>query len=231
MTPPRRDEDRLAALLGALADGDGRLPATEQELADQLLPASPTAAAELASHRALVKDLRALPEPGTSPDWRMLEASIQRACAEVPVPRRWWTWPALLLPALGVSAVAMAGLALALWTRVPQPVTAMVDAAAPSPSEPALAVAAPTAMPAADDGALYLDDELLSSDEIDERQVGGLVEQIPAAAAITLGAADAEPDDSDELLPQPSFERDLDQLDGDALHALDQWLDQPHQKG
>jgi hypothetical protein len=229
MSSSHRDEERVAALLGALADGAERLPAAEQALVDELTEA-PEAAAELDAHRALLRELRALPEPGPSPNWRMLEASIQRACAKVPTPRRWWTWSALRWPAFGASTVAMAGLALALWTRVPQPVTAGVDAAAaPAPTIPTVAVA-PAAAPATD-GALYLDDELLAREEIDEHQVGGLVEQIPAAAAITLGAADAEPDDSDELLPQPSFDHDLDQLDGDALRALDQWLDQPKQKG
>lgn len=261
MNDDREVSPDMAALLGALADdrsagpeaaeaaiGDGERARLEAELGSLELRQA------LASHRALVGELRALPERAPSPDWRALEASIRRACDEVPAPRRWswaglrelWRWPAV-----GMGAAVMAGLALLLWQRAPRPVEPAMDAAtdaaataaAPMTPAPRDAGAATDATPIAS-APLYLDEETLEADEIDEAGVNELMRQLPAGAAIALGAAEpgegaASDDDADELermdtdellLPGDSFDDELERMDAEALRALDQWLE-AEQKG
>lgn len=244
-----RDED-LAALLGALADGkeqlsDGEYARLEAELGSAAMRE------ELASHRALVSELRTTAERAPSPDWRALEASIKQACDEVPVARR-WSWARLRdlwrLPTLGVGAVAMASLALLLWQRAPRPAEDLLDAGpvvvrttpAPQPLQPPVPVAE-----VATANTVIFDDEDLDADDIDVQAVGSLMAELPAEAAIALGAhggaqagaALDEPaeggDDSDELLDGAfagELDQEIDQLDAEALRALDQWLDK-EQKG
>lgn len=256
----------LASLLGALADAPHGRTALAERAADEMGEldevelarleaelASPALQAELASHRALVSELRALPERAPSPNWRELEAKIRQGCDEVPVQRR-WSWQRLReawrLPTLGLGAAVMASLALLLWQRAPRPVEegvripdATLAAELPSAAVP-LAVpeeGSPPLVAMIDEpgeGGLYFDDELVLGEEIDERGVGALMQQLPDEAAITLGLgtrADAsERDDEGELdevlLPGGSFDDELDELDAEALHELDQWLE-AEQKG
>jgi hypothetical protein len=220
-------DDELA-LLGALAAGEGE--GGERALAGEAID-------ELAAHRALVSELRALPE-APSPNWRQLEASIRQACGEVPV-KKWWSWGALRdawrLPTLGLGAAAMASLALLLWARAPKPAEAPIDAAVPG--QPALKLDAPVTPPIAQPvaqgagdaaTAMLLDDELI--DDIDERGVDALVQQLPSEAALTLGATEDDSEDGEELLPSGSYDDEIERLDDEALRALGRWLD-AEQKG
>ncbi len=234
----------MAALLGALADGKEPVSGEEYARLEAELGSS-AMREELASHRALLGELRTTAARAPSPDWRALEASIKRACDEEPVARR-WSWARLRdlwrLPTLGVGAVAMASLALLLWQRAPRPAEDLLDAgpvvvrATPQP---------PTTLPTlveadeADEATVIFDDEDLHADDIDVQAVGTLMAQLPADAAIALGANSAaqtgaaldEPadgDDSEELLDgtfTDELDREIDQLDAEALRALDQWLD------
>jgi hypothetical protein len=234
----RADDAETAALLGALADAAAMSPQERtrgERLLDTSNDTSNDAMAQLASHRALLTELRALPGRAPSPDWRALEVSIRQACAEVPVPRKLWSWPTLRWPTLGVSATAAAVLAFAMWTRAPggldgSSATPHNDVAS-TPTSPEIPVAPqPTVVQLAPSGFL-LDDELISTDPAVELGVSDLLEQLPSTDAITLGAIEAEPEDLDELLPRETFDHEIDQLDNDALRALDQWLDAPEQKG
>lgn len=220
-----KDDDKLSAdelaLLGALAAGD------EPRQAEAALPPDEELAAELASHRALVSELRGLPERAPSPNWRQLEASIRRACDEVPVKKRWWQAlrEAWRVPTLGIGAAAMASLALLLWMRAPAPVDQPLDAApleivkvqaaerreSPAPARPARSTA------------MYLDEEIV--DDIDERDVDALMQQLPDEAAFALGTAEESSYDEDELLPGGSYDDEIEQLDDEALRALDRWLE------
>lgn len=237
----------MAALLGALADG--KEPISDEEYAR--LEAELGASAmreELASHRSLLSELRSTTERAPSPDWRALEASIKRACDEVP--ERRWSWARLRdlwrLPTLGVGAVAMASLALLLWQRAPRPAEDLLDAGpvvarAPVTPQPP---PAPALVAAAESETVIFDDEDLHADDIDDLAVGTLMAQLPDDAAIALGAnvasqtgaaldEPADGDDSDELLDgafADELDQEIDQLDAEALRALDQWLDK-EQKG
>lgn len=230
-----KDNDKLSAdelaLLGALAAGE------EARAIDELDAAMTD---ELASHRALVNELRGLPERAPSPNWRQLEASIRQACDEVPIKRSWWRSlrDAWRVPTLGLGAAAMASLALLMWTRAPKPVEQPLDAAphdvAPNPTKPNsptdLAGRAPSP-PLAERSAttaMYLDDEVV--DDIDERGVDELMRQLPDDDAFVLGTSEETSDDDDELLPGGSYDDEIEQLDDEALRALDQWLE-AEQKG
>lgn len=219
------DDDKLSAdelaLLGALAAGD------EPRQAGAALPPDSALAAELAAHRALVSELRGLPERAPSPNWHQLEASIRQACDEVPVKKSWWQAlrDAWRVPTLGLGAAAMASLALLLWMRAPAPVDQPLDAApleivkvqpaergeSPAPARPERSTA------------MYLDEEVV--DDIDERGVDELMQQLPDEAAFALGTAEENSDDDDELLPGGSYDDEIEQLDDEALRALDRWLE------
>lgn len=220
-----KDDDKLSAdelaLLGALAAGD------EPRQAGASIPPDSALAAELASHRALVSELRGLSERAPSPNWHQLEASIRQACDEVPVKKSWWqalrdTWR---VPTLGLGAAAMASLGLLLWMRAPSPVDQPLDAAPleivkVQPAERGV-LSAPARPERAT--AMYLDEEVV--DDIDERGVDELMQQLPDEAAFALGTAEENPDDDDELLPGGSYDDEIDQLDDEALRALDRWLE------
>jgi hypothetical protein len=192
----------------------------------------------------------------------------------VPTPRRWslaalrelWRWPAF-----GVGAVAMASLALLLWQRAPRPAEQMlggladgmserITEAPPGPAAPARDEAAPVVavLPAALPDGMYLGDETLVGDEIDEAGVDELVRQLPVEAALALGATGERGEDGDArragdagdagdaagdvadlddagdtyapLLYSGSYDDELEQLDAEALRALDRWLEE-EQKG
>lgn len=254
MTDDREVSSDVAALLGALADDKGPSRAGDEAIGDDELlrleaeMGSLELRQELASHRALVSELRAMPTRAPSPDWGALEAKIRQACDEVPARRRWslaalrelWRWPAF-----GVGAAAMASLALLLWQRTPrtaEPIAAPTPrlvAEVPGPVEVRPPVEGPSG--------LRLEDETLAADEIDADGVDELMRQLPAEAAIALGAgggdegalfgdgADvADVDDLDEayapLLSGESYDDELEALDAEALRALDQWLEE-EQKG
>lgn len=232
-----KDDDKLSAdelaMLGALAAGDDvseprGLRPREGSALDEAM------AAELASHRALVSELRGLPERAPSPNWRQLEASIREACDEVPVKRSWWQAlrDAWRVPTLGLGAAVMASLALLMWTRAPKPVEQALDAAPREIERELPAKAAEPHAPALDErtasGAMFLDDEIV--DDIDERGVDELMKQLPDDAAFALGASDQNSDDEDELLPGGAYDDEIEQLDDEALRALDQWLE-AEQKG
>ena len=83
-----------------------------------------------------------------------------------------------------------------------------------------------------------LAEEREEREEQEERELRALVAELPQAEAVTLGLADGdrdeaddEADDDDELLPADNFADELERLDGDALRALEAWLDDPKQKG
>jgi hypothetical protein len=233
---PRTTDRETAALLAALADGRESLADDQRARAEALLAGSVETRDEVAMHRALVNDLRALPHRAPSPDWRTLEASIQRACADVSTVPRWWNWPRLRWPVLGLTATVLAGLTLAIWSRTPM----LADQTALLPrtieddarTTPEIPVQLPRREAREPDIALVLDDELIREDEIDESGVRDLVDQLPVAAAITLGAVEEDDDEVlDELLPQTTFDEEINKMDGEAIHSLDRWLDAPEQKG
>lgn len=234
-----KDDAKLSAddlaLLGALAASDDAGHPREQPSSEHgELDAAMTA--ELAAHRSLVRELRALPERAPSPNWRALEASIRQACDEVPLRRSWWhsLRDAWRLPALGLGGAAMAALALLLWARAPKPVEAPLDGA-PRESAAIAMIATETLPPAASEhaaservAALYLDDEVV--DDFDEGGVDELMKQLPEEAAFALGTSEGSAEEDDELLPGGAYDDEIDQLDDDALRALDQWLES-EQKG
>lgn len=247
--------DRLStsdlALLAELADGadDGALTGARRARAEALLT-DETCRVEVAEHQRLVASLREHAQPGPSPDWRALEAALQRACeAERQRPRSWlqllraWRWPAL---ALGAAAAAAAALAL---LRTERPSEGHAEVAAPArPSEPAPRTAPPDS-PATPDAVAALDlldawaalpDEagwLEPADGRDEEQSGApQPQELPRAVEITLGLSDDPKRDEDagaELgteAGEPWLE-ELHQLDGESLRRLDAWLDAAKQKG
>jgi hypothetical protein len=229
--------EEMAGLLGALADGRGEI--SDEDFAR--LEAELGAAAmreELASHRALVTELRAMPSRAPSPNWGALEASIKLACDEVGEPRWWsraglrqlWRWPTL-----GMGAAAMASLALLLWQRAPKPVeevTTHRDAG--HEVQPSPKLGSPQPVPAPQLG-ITLDDEDLLDTDIDDGAVGELIAQLPPEVAATLDAQAAparlapdEDEDEDDLFGgsfDEVLEQEIDQLDAEALRALDQWLE------
>ncbi|HRC58740.1 MAG TPA: hypothetical protein PKU97_22610, partial [Kofleriaceae bacterium] len=207
---------------------------------------------QLGEQRALLAELRALPRD-PSPNWQELEASIRRACAEVPSPRRgWlrWRWPVL---ALGTAMVAAtAALLLRAAPAEPMELRAAASDGAPSGTgaPEALRDRATNAMdamnaqladPVSSEPPAEADplaEEREEREEQEERELRALVAELPQAEAVTLGLADGdrdeaddEADDDDELLPADNFADELERLDGDALRALEAWLDDPKQKG
>jgi hypothetical protein len=225
-----RDDD--AALLAALSADAAELTNDERRRGAALM-AQPQLRDELAEHRALVAELRALPTRAPSPDWRALEAAIHDACDEATPRRRSWRWLGLDLRwSAGLALAGVAALLVVLWPRGPQePPSGTLAAAPPVTRGGGAAVAAPAITAPVLAEAVTLDDEQLASEDIDEQGLGQLVEQLPSAAAITLGIADDDGGDEDELLPRATFDDDLQDLDEDSLRTLDRWLDEPRQKG
>lgn len=250
------------ALLAELADERGLpgedMTASARARAEELLARAPQEREQLGEQRALLAELRALPRD-PSPNWQELEASIRRACAEVPSPRRgWlrWRWPVL---ALGTAMVAAtAALLLRAAPAEPMELRAAASDGAPSGTgaPEALSDRATNATDATDAMNAQLADPVSSEppaeadplaeereereerEEQEERELRALVAELPQAEAVTLGLADGdrdeaddEADDDDELLPADNFADELERLDGDALRALEAWLDDPKQKG
>ncbi|MEZ4363104.1 MAG: hypothetical protein R3B48_23185 [Kofleriaceae bacterium] len=222
-----RGED--AALLAALCDEREPLTAPERERAEARA-GSAEARDQLAAHRRLVTELRGLSSRAPSPDWSALERSILRACDEArPKAARWWSWRSLGWP-LGLAGLALAALALALWPRARAPHEAARAAIAPA-ERPEAPRPPPGLEAPADEPAIYLDDEVLASDEIDEARLRDLVQQVPSAEAITLGFSVDDDGDEDALLPAIDLDAELERLDPDALRELERWLDAADRKG
>lgn len=241
------DKSELALLAELAEQRESSMDAEARARASALLAERAGVRAELAAHRELVSELRALPAPSEEPDWRALEASLVRACAEVPVPPRSWLsralgWsPSWRWPALALGAAAAAALALVLVRGQARPGSLALGGGAQAYDARPADAAEPDAVTAvAVTGAAGDEDELAQLDEDDLRE---LVAEVPSAAAITLGLGeedatgmsgdgdDAQEDSTDELLPDGELGAELERLDGEALRALDQWLDAPRQKG
>lgn len=249
-------KDAELALLADLVSGvdptDSRFARAEALLADE------ASRAEVDEHRRLVALLKEHAPPSSSPDWRALEASIQRACAaEQQRSRSWrswlraWRWPVL---ALGTAAAAAAALA---WLRTEAPIASPTQVAATRENAPAQVAAPETPNAPGAPGALDVidawaalpeeagwldepDDLAAASDESSELLDGSDEQALPRAAAITLGLAEEElPREegqgaelgADSLEPGEPWLEELQQIDGESLQRLDAWLDASKQKG
>jgi anti-sigma factor RsiW len=194
-----RDPDEL---LSAYVDGVGELTTDERKIVEARLAEDPAWRDEADATRALLGQLRELPDEGTEPDWAAMERAIRDEVGPT-VPRSWWRGWRWLVP---IGTLAMAGAVLALVLRMPATPTSVGgrepdrrDAGVPvAPAVPA----EPTTVP------LWLDGAAV---EVDLQTAELLDEDDPADQA-ELG-----------LLPTDDLAW-VDELGDDDIDAAEAWL-------
>jgi len=194
-------------LLAAFVDGIGELTADERRRVEARLADDPALRDDALATRALLGQLRELPDEGADPDWSAMAHAI-RAEVGPGVPRPWWRGWRWLVP---VGALASAGAVLALVLRAPEPVTpAPVSAHVPEAGVPVAppGVAAP-GVAAEDTVPLWLD--------------GAAIEVDLRAAELLTDEPTAGDDDEVGLLPAGELAW-VDDLGDDDIAAAEAWL-------
>lgn len=195
--------DRDDELLAAYVDGVGELAPDERRRIEAKLADDPALRDEAEGDRALIGQLRELPDEGAEPDWQAMERAI-RAEVGPDVPRRWWAGWRWLAP---IGALAVSGAVLVLVLRGG-------DVQEEHHAEPPVAVRTPPAAPPAAEPphgtvALWLD--------------GTAVEVDDASADDLLGSDEPDDPGADGLLPADDLAW-VDELGEDEVAAAEAWL-------
>lgn len=202
----RTSEDEL---LAAYAADDAALDGDDRRRVDALLARSPDARAELAATRAVLRRIRALPQPA-APD---LSRAIAAAVGDR-VPRAWWRQWRWLVPIGALAATAVAAL---IWFQQP----ARRDA----PHGVATTHDAGVSLPHADEP---------NAPAVDAIWLAGQIVELSEASTINAQLDDLDRDvrellaaDDDDvtggILPATDL-RWIDNLDDNAIDRAERWL-------
>ncbi len=192
-------------LLAAYVDGVGELTTGERKIVEARLADNPAWRDDADATRALLGQLRDLPDEGAEPDWSAMERAIRDEVGPT-TPRPWWRGWRWLVP---IGALAMAGAVLVLVLRTPE-TTPSVGETNPArrdagvPVAPSVGPDEPTTMP------LWLD---------------GSAVEVELQAADLLDDGAPSPGDEAELGLLPTDDLAwVDDLGDDDIVAAEAWL-------
>jgi hypothetical protein len=166
--------------------------------------------------RALLDQLRALPDVGAEPDWNALERAIRSAVGP-DVPKPWWRRWRWLAPVSELAATAAGAL---LWLHHPQssppaaPTAEQVPAHVTPAPEPATAAETP-------EMAMWLGGKIVDLDEVDPAAIDDDDLDREARAAL---ATDEGGGPNGGILPATDFGW-IDSLDDSALDRAETFLE------